>query len=348
WLVIRKKEWRLVIFSLIACGAGVLIWLIPTLQSVGGLDHYLALIAQHGEHVGTSDSLFSAGMTLQARINDFLETFFLPTFGVSLYRPLGLLEGVIIGGCGIWLLVGMGFAPYRKITTWGVVAWFFIMIIPYFLFTSLNRPRLMLPCIPPLLLWASMGWERILRGDKIRRMVGISGVLAIIVLFISQSLPLGIMISTIPAPHDQASDYIRQNYPSDQTAVAVAGSYRTAQTALGDYRALFYRYQFDPMTVQAQIQAENYGYIAILDRDGFGDVMSALDDDGRYVPIDDRLFYRDERVHWEHHQTRLQVLMPLDQVTSAQLMLPDDGQIEMATDGKFLGAGWFRAEDIGG
>ncbi len=348
WLFIHKKDWRLVIFSLMACGAGVLIWLIPTLQSVGGLDRYLALIAQHGEHVGTSDSLFSAGTTLQGRINDFLETFFLPTFGVSLYRPVGLLEGVIIGGCGIWLLVGIGFAPYRKVTTWGVVAWFFIMIIPYFLFTSLNRPRLMLPCIPPLLLWASMGWERILRGNQFRRVVGISGAVAIIGIFISQSLPLGIIISTIPAPHDQASDYIRQNYPSDQTAVAVAGSYRTAQTVLGDYRALFYRYQFDPATVQAQIQTENYGYIAILDRDGFGDVMSALDDDGRYVPIDDRLFYRDERVHWEHHQTRLQVLMPLDQVTSAQLMLPDDGQIELATDGKFLGAGWFRGENIGG
>ncbi len=348
WLFFYKKDWRTVIFSGIAVGAGVLIWLIPTLSSVGGLDRYLALIAQHGEHVGTSDSLFSAGMTLQGRINDFLETFFLPTFGISLYRPVGFAEWLIIGGCALWLMVGVFSADYRKISTWVIVVWFLVMIIPYFLFTSLNRPRLMLPCIPPLLLWGFMGWERILRGNNMRCVVGMGGAVALTVLFISQSLPLGIIISTIPAPHDQASAYIRQNYPSDQTAVAVAGSYRTAQTALGDYRALFYRYQYDPVTVQAQIHAENYGYIAILDRDGFGDVISSLDDDGRYVPIDDQLFYRDERVHWEHHQTRLQVLMPLDQITADRLMLPDEAHIDIADDGKFLGAGWFRPEDMGG
>jgi len=348
WLVIRQKNWKIPLFSLIAVFIGVFIWLIPTLQSVGGLDRYLDLIAQHGEHVGTSDSLFSAGTTLQGRINDFLETFLLPTFGLSVYRPLGIAEWLIIGGCGLWLAGGIIGADYRKVSTWGVLAWFLVMLIPYFLFTSLNRPRLMLPVIPPLLILAGLGWERLLNTGKIRQVIGIIGAVAIVGVFISQSLPLGIIISTVPAPHDQATSYIRENYSSDQTAVAVAGSYRTAQTTLSDYRALFYRYQFDPVTVQSQIHAENYTYIAILDRDGFGDVMSALDDDGRYVPIDDHLFYRDERVHWEHHQTRLQVLMPLDQLTADKLMLPDDNQIDLADDGKFLGAGWFRGEAISG
>jgi len=348
WLIIRQKNWRIPLYSLIAVLIGVMIWLIPTLQSVGGLDRYLALIAQHGEHVGTSDSLFSTGTTLQGRINDFLETFFLPTFGLSVYRSLGFVEWLIIGGCGLWLVVGIISADYGKISIWGVMTWFLVMLIPYFLFTSLNRPRLMLPIFPPLLLLAGLGWERLFITGKIRQIVCAIGALVIIGIFISQSLPLGKIISTIPAPHDQATRYIRENYPSDQTAIAVAGSYRTAQTVLNDYRALFYRYQFDPATVQSQIHAENYTYIAILDRDGFGDVMSALDDDGRYVPIDDQLFYRDERVHWEHHQTRLQVLMPLDQLTADKLTLPDDNQIDLADDGKFLGSGWFRGEDIGG
>lgn len=348
WMLIRHRNWRIPVYSLILGAIGVLIWLIPTLNSVGGLDAYLALIAQHGEHVSTSDSLFSAGMTLMSRVNDLLETFLLPTFGVSVYRPFGLAEWLILLACAIALLIGILSADYRKPSTWFIMIWVLVMFIPYFLFTSLNRPRLMLPCIPPLLLWVGLGWERILRMKPVLRWIGIIGASGLALFFATQSIPLATIISTTPAPHDQARDYIRQLYPPDQTAIAVAGSYRTIQTELADYRAIFYRYQFDSATVQTQIHAENYGYIAILDRDGFGDVMSALDDDGRYVPIDDVQFYRDERVHWEHHQTRLQVLMPLDQLTADRLMLPDDGEINIAEDGKFLGMGWFRAENNGG
>ncbi len=348
WMLIRHRNWRIPLFSLIFGAIGVFIWLIPTLNSVGGLDAYLALIAQHGEHVSTSDSLFSAGMTLTSRINDLLETFLLPTLGVSVYRPFGLAEWLILLACAGWVIIGILCADYRKPSTWFIVIWAVVMFIPYFLFTSLNRPRLMLPCIPPLLLWAGLGWERILRMKPVLRGVGVIGASGLAVFFAIQSIPLATIIHTIPAPHDQARDYIRQLYPPDQTAIAVAGSYRTIQTELNDYRAIFYRYQFDPSTVQAQIRAENYAYIAIVDRDGFGDVMSALDDDGRYVPIDDVQFYRDERVHWEHHQTRLQVLMPLDQLTADRLTLPEDGEINIAEDGKFLGSGWFRREDVGG
>lgn len=348
WMLIRHKNWRIPLFSLIFGAIGVFIWLIPTLNSVGGLDAYLALIAQHGEHVSTSDSLFSAGMTFMSRVNDLLETFFLPTFGVSVYRPFGLAEWLILLACVVVLVIGIVCADYRKPSTWFIVIWALVMFIPYFLFTSLNRPRLMLPCIPPLLLWVGMGWERILRMKPVLRWIGVASASGLALFFAIQSIPLATIISTTPAPHDQTRDYIREFYPPDQTAISVAGSYRTIQTELNDYRAIFYRYQFDPATVQAQIRAENYGYIAIVDRDGFGDVMSALDDDGRYVPIDDVQFYRDERVHWEHHQTRLQVLMPLDQLTADRLTLPDDGEINIAQDGKFLGMGWFRIEDVGG
>lgn len=348
WIFIHHKNWRIGLYSLVFGAIGVLIWLIPTLQSVGGLDAYLALIAQHGEHVSTSDSLFSTGTTLLSRINDALETFVLPTFGISVYRPLGLMEWLILIACALWFFIGVLFADYRRPATWFIVIWALVMFVPYFLFTSLNRPRLMLPCIPPLLLWGGMGWERILWRKPVSRWIGVIGASGVALFFAVQSIPLATIISTTSAPHDQARDYIRAHYPPDQTAIAVAGSYRTVQTELNDYRAIFYRYQFDPATVQGQIRAEKYGYIAILDRDGFGDVMSALDDDGRYVPIDDVQFYRDERVHWEHHQTRLQVLMPLDQLTADKLMLPDDGEINIAQDGKFLGGGWFRAEHIGG
>ncbi|MCL4252411.1 MAG: hypothetical protein KJ043_01365 [Anaerolineae bacterium] len=348
WMLIRHRNWRIPLYSLIFGAIGVFIWLIPTLNSVGGLEAYLALIAQHGEHVSTSDSLFSAGMTLMSRVNDLLETFLLPTFGVSVYRPFGLADWLILLACVMVLVIGIVCADYRKPSTWFIVIWALVMFAPYFLFTSLNRPRLMLPCIPPLLLWIGLGWERILRMTPVLRGIGIVGASGLALFFAIQSIPLATIISTTPAPHDQARDYIREFYPPDQTAIAVAGSYRTVQTELADYRAIFYRYQFDPATVQTQIRAQNYAYIAIVDRDGFGDVMPALDDDGRYVPIDDVQFYRDERVHWEHHQTRLQILMPLDQLTADRLTLPDDGEINIAQDGKFLGLGWFRSEDVGG
>ena len=67
------------------------------------------------------------------------------------------------------------------------------------------------------------------------------------------------------------------------------------------------------------------------------------------MPVDDRLFVRDARVHWQHSQVRLQVLMPASQLDAAHLSLPPGGRIDLGAtdDGRFVGQGWFRSE-IGG
>jgi len=213
-----------------------------------------------------------------------------------------------------------------------------------FLLEALDRPRLLLPLLPPLALLIARGWTRL--GHRVG-----AGVLtaAAFGLFL-QTLPLAAQLTSVPAPPAQATAYIAAHYPSQETVVAVAGSFRAAQVELPDYR-LLYLYRFDAEAARATVAEGNVRYVAVLDRDQFSDeVMAVLSREGQCVPLDDRTFERDPRVHTQHDRVRLQVLTPANQIPSEALAPPEGGCIDIGgtEDGRYLDQGWYRPEEIGG
>lgn len=349
WDARRARRWSAIGLALIVLGMAVALWLIPIAQAAGGLDVYRDLIDAHSEHVWESDSLFGAeplsATTLRARAKDFLDTFLVPTLGLSLYEPLTLAGWAQIAALIGFIVGGLALADYRRAETRALVVWLLVVIVPLFLLESLNRPRLMLPALPPLILLVIGGWAR-LPGRIAPLRWAIWGIAALGLLL--EGAPLADTLHRVEAPPTQAAAAIRAQYPPDQTLVAAAGSFRTAQIELSEYQ-LVYLYRFDAAAVADLIAGGDYRYIAVLDREQFAGVMDVLDAGGRYVPVIDRTFSRDPRVHWQHSQVRLQVLTPADQLQPDDLRLPPAGRIDLGgDDGRYLGRGWFRPESVGG
>lgn len=350
WKAARASQWRTVLLASGAFCAAVAVWLVPTVASTGGLRSYYDLNQAHSRHVWESDSLFGAGpvsiTTLRARVKDFLDTFLIPTLGISVYDDLATSDYIQLLLVALWLGGGAALADYRRHENRLLVVWLLLAVVPLFLLESLNRPRLMLPVLPPLFLLTVGGWGRF---DGRRRAVAWGMWSAAFLAMATEGAPLASTLADQKAPPAQAIDYIQTHYPAPETMLAAAGSFRAAQVELPGY-PLFYLYAFDAEAAASAVNNGTYRYIAVLDREMFGSVISILDGNGRYVPVEDRLFTRDPRVHWQHSQVRLQVLTPLAALTPAQLRLPDNGIIDLGgeDDGRFLGQGWFRSEPIGG
>ena len=357
WEKARARAWQPLALGASAGLAGVLTWLIPVTASTGGIGPYRAILAAHGQHVWRSDSLFTAGLvtgvTLRARTLDFLQTLLLPLIGVDVYAPLDTGEVAQVAALVMFVVGGAALADWRRGETRLLAVWALAVLVPYYLLESLNRPRLALPLLPPLVLLAAGGWLRPRRGQAGRwdapstarwAVVGLATAAMLI-----EGAPLARTLATVPAPPAQAAAHIRQTYPPGETLVAAAGSFRAAQVELPGYR-LLYRYQWDDAAAREATASSRYAAIAILDREIFGDVIESLDGGGRYVPIADLTFTRDRRVHLQHDQVRLQLLVPADSLGPADLELPEGGLIDIggADDGRYLGQGWFRAEEVGG
>jgi hypothetical protein len=353
WLLgsfLRDRQWRVLALVLAVFALAALVWLVPTVHATGGMIAYYDLVDAHSDHVWERDSLFGAGpisaATLRARIKDFLDTFLVPTLGISVYDDLTASGSVQLALLAVWLGGGLALADWRCAENRLLAFWLLLVVIPLFLFESLNRPRLMLPGLPPLILLTAGGWGR--SGDRVPGAAWIVWGAAAAAMLL-EGAPLASTLAAEQAPPVQSAATIRANYPADDTLLAAAGSFRTAQVDLPGYR-LFYLYAFDADAAAAAVNSGTYRYVAILDRDMFGGAISTLDGNGQYVPVVDRLFSRDPRVHRQHAQVRLQVLTPIDQLSADQLHLPEDGVIDLGGDGdgRFVGQGWFRSESIGG
>jgi hypothetical protein len=214
-----------------------------------------------------------------------------------------------------------------------------------FLYEALDRPRLMLPLLPPLALLTASGWTRVRRPPWLAPLVVALTGLALLV----RGVPLVAKIATVPAPPAQATAYVAARYPPEATLVAAAGSYRAVQVELQSYPRV-YLYRFDAERAQAMVSEARY--VVIFDRDKFpAEAVAALSDDQRWVALEDQTFVRDRLVHTQHDQVRVQVLTLPSQVPEGALRLPADGCIDLgeeAADARHLGSGWFRPETIGG
>ncbi len=327
---------------------GVLLWLIPTAWAAGGLDAYVAQIRAHAAHVSQADSLWSLSVplptALRYRLLAFGDTLLTSLVGVELFTPLSLGDGVRSGALALIVGVGLARADWRRRGTWGLLFWTLVMAGQIVFYVTLDRPRLMLPLLPPLALLAASGWARIRRPRWLPSLVMVVTCLALLI----QGAPLAATIATTPSPPAQATAYVGATYPPEATLIAAAGSFRAVQVELPNYR-LAYLYRFEPEAVRAALAERRY--VVVFDRDKFPpEAMAALSDDGRWVTLEEKTFVRDRRVHTQHDQVRVQVLTPASQVPTSALRLPADGCIDLGggADGRYLGVGWFRPEAIGG
>jgi hypothetical protein len=378
---------------------GSLIWLLPTLKTVGGLSPYLSLLKAHASHVGQADALTGMGMplkeALRARAMTFGDTFLTYTIGVELFGPWEIADTLHIVALALALgpavlaaiVCRYAYADWRREEICSLVIWALAMIAQVFLFETLDRPRLMLPILPPLALLIAWGWASVgdavllmaqkvsllrspkvspLRSPKVsrpRRKVqqkrllrhGILWVQALALCatalaLLIQGAPLAAQLSLIPAPPAQACDYVAAHYAPHETLVATAGSFRAVQVELPAYHP-FYLYRFDAEAIQATLDSDRIRYVVIFDRDQFpASAMNVLGDQGRFVPLEERTFSRDRRVHTQHDKVRVQVLTPASLIPLTALTLPPDGCLDIGgeADGRYLGEGWFRPEVIGG
>ncbi len=354
WLTARQMWQRRSLAPLLWAGlpfiTGVSLWLLPTLHAVGGLAAYIAHLNAHSAHVRQTDSLLAMGlpigMALRARASAFANTLLLHTAGVDLHSAWGWREAGRSLAPALLVIPGLVWAGWRRREAWLLLAWAALVAGQVFVLETLDRPRLVLPLLPPLALLVARGWSLIRRPRFLPTIVLIGASFVLLL----QGLPLAAQLATTPAPSAQAAAYVRANYPPAQTLVAAAGSFRSVQVELPDYR-LLYLYRFDADAARAATTGELVRYVVLFDRDKFSaEALTALSGDGRYVPLEDRTFARDPRVHTQGDQVRLQVLTPADQVPLEALALPPQGCIDIGgdNDGRYLDRGWYRPEEIGG
>ncbi len=162
WEKARARAWQPLALGAGAGLAGILVWLIPVAVSTGGIGPYRAILAAHSQHVWHNDSLFAAGsvtgVTLRARTLDFLQTLLLPLLGVDVYAPLDAGEIAQVVALAAFVIGGTALADWHKRAIRLLAAWTLVAFAPYYLLESLNRPRLALPLLPPLVLLAVSGW----------------------------------------------------------------------------------------------------------------------------------------------------------------------------------------------
>lgn len=347
--LMRRRSFIPVAYSGLPFLLGTLIWLLPIVQRSGGLGPYLTYLVAHSRHVRQADSLWAIeaapGVALRTRGLAFADTFLTHTTGASLSdgwewpdtaRALGL---ALVAGPGLLA------ANWRRRETWLCAGWLALTAGQIFLLEALDRPRLMLPLLAPLALLVAYGWARLRR----LRPVAVVPAIAAFALLL-QGIPLAAQLASVPAPPAQATAYVAAHYPPAETLVAAAGSFRAAQVEIPSYR-LLYLYTFDAQAARMLVDSKDWRYLAILDRDEWPEeAITTLTADGRYVPLEDRSFTRDSRVHTQHAQVRLQVLTLADQLPPQAIALPPGGCIDIGGpgDSRYIGQGWYRPEQIGG
>lgn len=319
--------------------AGIAVWLLPTAQAFGGMDGYLASIDTHRAHVQQNDSLFRGEITgdsLRDRL-DAYTTGWAALLAGERGQPLLLVAGL--------LLVGLVRVPFRTRAGMFTLLWLVAAGLMVLLVVSLERPRLYLPALIPLILLAAYGYTqyrtRLLRWTP----------MLLLPVLLSLTAPLAFRLQDEAAPPVQAALYLRENYaPQPAQAVVVSqGSFKAAQYYLGQHHQLYTPF-FNADAWAQDLRNRQPETLFVFDGDDIGAaVFDAITAPWDYVSVDDRVFERDRRVFPQHVTVRVQVFVPRDRLTADRLALPANGQITSSdpAHSKHFGTGWFRAEMIG-
>ncbi len=327
---------------------GIVIWLVPIYQTFdgyqgySGLDGYLQRLDNHRQHIQSADSLFKQELNktnIAHRVNSYID-------GWS-HLLAGSDSDILLIIIGL-MLVGIVKLPLKQRFTWFVLLWFLAEALKVFLLASLERPRLYLPALMPLVILVALGYSNWRNRFWFVRL----GILGIITLSLWASLPIIQKLNQIPPPPEQATDYILNAYPLENGSALVVsqGSFQSAQYHLSDYKQLYTPY-FDAEEWANNVSYDQPDYLIILDGDDIApEVFTALTADLRYVTIDDRIFERDPRVFPQHSTVRLQVMVQEEDLQPEQLQLPESGLIATSNTehSKYFSEEWYRIEDIGG
>jgi len=338
---LRREAWPTLAWGLLAGALGVSLWLAWASSSLGGLEGYLQRLDTHRLHVQTSDSLF--GRPIDAEALRWRAEQFAASWGnllAATLTPAPLL--LVLGLLGLGLL-GL---PLRHRFTQFVGLWLLAELAKVFLFVSLERPRLLLPALVPLLLLLAFGYGRGMARWPVLRL----GLVALLLFSLWRSLPPLITLNQVAPSPQRAAAYVLAHYPQAESSVVLAqSSFMAARYHLGAYHH-FYPPYYDEAAWAQDIQTRQAQTLIVFDGDEIPPPMlETLLKAGDFVPIEDRVFERDRRVFLHHSTVRLQVFIPQDQLKAEHLALPADQQLEAANpeDGRFFGAGWYRAEGIG-
>jgi hypothetical protein len=342
-LFVQRRRLTLLQTGMIASAGiiAVLVWIVPTVVSSGGWDRYIGLLREHSNHVLQSDSLFGKsidGAALSVRV---------AAFGSGLVELVGGEPWVALITAAI-LIVGLIRAPWRSTAVRLCALWFVAVAMQVFLLESLERPRLYLPFIPPLILLTASGWTHNVTHRSKQYMLAIPLLLAGV--FALTALPLVQTLSHEATPPIQATNYIATHYPMDKTVVVAQGSYRHVQWELPQYQTIYLNTP-DVGSLARPVISTHPTYLILLDRDEISpEAYNAFTEPGNYVPVEDRLFSRNFHVFPQHNLVRMQVLTPLSLLSPDQLALPLSGVIQVGdnTNSKYFDQGWYRIENIGG
>jgi hypothetical protein len=328
---------------------GIALWLLPTVTGVGGIQGYAAIVLKHAGHVGRSDAILGMSETfteaLRSRAYAFGDVLMTSLIARGLYPPLQQQTVMRLVIMTAFVALGLLKTDWRHAETRWLGLWVLATALQIFVFETLDRPRLLLPLVPPLSLLVASGWARL----KMSGFWASSLIASAATMLLLQTLPLAAQLSQTAAPPARAATYVSERYDPEETLIAAAGSFRAVQVELPNYPKA-YLYQFDPAVVDMSIE-EGRSFIVIFDRDQFpAETMDVLSRQGTWVTVEDRTFSRERSIHTQHDQVRIQVLAPPEQVPPEALKLPDDGCVDLGSgdDGRYLGAGWFRPEEIGG
>jgi hypothetical protein len=174
--------------------------------------------------------------------------------------------------------------------------------------------------------------------------------LSLVGLWAIAAFPLVITLTRELPPPIQATNFVSANYPMNGTFVASLGSFRAAQIGLDGYPQA-YLGQVEPGALAQDIAQRQPSTLVLLDRDDiWPEAYAALTLNGKYVPVEDRVFRRDPRVFPQHSTVRMQMLIPVRLLSPSQLTPPSSGEVFVTEEasGRYFGEGWYRAEDIGG
>ncbi len=337
------RRWRLIGAGLLLGIIVVALWLVPLLAESGGISSYMDALRDHAAHVNRADSMLGRGETFSTRWDAFRDGWAWLVGSSSAVFALGvgvIGVGVVGAGwrwrnhpqlilfCGVWLVISAG---------------------RLFLYESLERPRLYLPTLYPLVLLAMCGWVSLGALRPRWRTIALVPPIILSIMLLIQSLTLAPLLRDTRSAPEQAIAWMTPVYPPESTLVIAQGSFRAAQVLMADY-TLLYTQQFNAEVWAEHIRTQSPRYIIIMDRDDITPQVIQQVINTAYVPLADRTFERERRVFPQHVNVRVQVFTPLDQLDAETLTLDTNGEIRAGTPehGRYFGEGWFRAEDIGG
>lgn len=289
-----RGHWLVIVSGLSVGALSIMLWLIPTLERTeGGFSTYWVLARGHSQHLVTSDSLVGQGITLETttqRLSEFTDT---------LIWIVGSEVGVALV-IAIMIVIGLLRVQWRTPLALFCLIWFALNTGKLFLFESLERPRLFLPILPPLMLLVAAGWMRF--SVQIRALA-----LLPVILFLWQSVPLVTVLTQELPPPQQATDWIAATYPLDETFVLAQGSFRATQYHLSGYEQ-FYAQIYDTAVWRNTALDQQPRYLLVLDADSIPDdriqtLVNSLD----FVFVDEVYFERDRRAFPQHDLVRVQI-----------------------------------------